>query len=94
MIKNLSYLDDKIEQMKGDKRILEVELAYLTSTERLLSLIDQKPEILNNKKLVGIKQIKTDEEFKEFSLAKAVNKPYNNSKYAKTLTNFIIENEI
>ena len=90
----MSFLDKKIENMYDDKKILEVELAYLTSTERLLALIEKKPEILNNKKVASIKQVKTEEEFENFSLSKAMNNPYNNKKYAKTLTNFIIENEI
>lgn len=94
IINSMSFLDKKIEKMYDDKKILEVELVYLTSTERLLALIEKKPEILNNKKVASIKQVKTEEEFKKFSLSKAVNKPYNNKKYAKTLTNFIIENEI
>lgn len=91
--KNMAYLDKKIEQMRDDKKILQVELTYLTSTERLLDLIEKNPNILNNKQLASIKQVKTKEEFKAFSLAKAVNNPYNNKKYAKTLTNFIIEND-
>lgn len=91
--KNMAYLDKKIEQMRDDKKILQVELTYLTSTERLLDLIEKNPDILNNKQLASIKQVKTKEEFKAFSLAKAVNNPYNNKKYAKTLTNFIIEND-
>ena len=94
IINSMSFLDKKIEKMYDDKKILEVELVYLTSTERLLALIEKKPEILNNKKVASIKQVKTEEEFKSFSLSKSVNKPYNNKKYAKTLTNFIIENEI
>ena len=94
IINSRSFLDKKIEKMYDDKKILEVELVYLTSTERLLALIEKKPEILNNKKVASIKQVKTEEEFESFSLSKAVNKPYNNKKYAKTLTNFIIENEI
>lgn len=94
IINSMSFLDKKIENMYDDKKILEVELAYLTSTERLLALIEKKPEILNNKKVASIKQVKTEEEFKNFSLSKAMNNPYNNKKYAKTLTNFIIENEI
>lgn len=94
IINSMSFLDKKIEKMYDDKKILEVELVYLTSTERLLALIEKKPEILNNKKVASIKQVKTEEEFESFSLSKAVNKPYNNKKYAKTLTNFIIENEI
>lgn len=94
IINSMSFLDKKIEKMYDDKKILEVELAYLTSTERLLALIEKKPEILNNKKVASIKQVKTEEEFKNFSLSKAMNNPYNNKKYAKTLTNFIIENEI
>ena len=94
IINSMSFLKKKIEKMYDDKKILEVELVYLTSTERLLALIEKKPEILNNKKVASIKQVKTEEEFESFSLSKAVNKPYNNKKYAKTLTNFIIENEI
>lgn len=94
IINSMSFLDKKIENMYDDKKILEVELAYLTSTERLLALIEKKPEILNNKKVANIKQVKTEEEFENFSLSKAMNNPYNNKKYAKTLTNFIIENEI
>lgn len=94
IINSMSFLDKKIENMYDDKKILEVELAYLTSTERLLALIEKKPEILNNKKVASIKQVKTEEEFENFSLSKAMNNPYNNKKYAKTLTNFIIENEI
>lgn len=94
IINSMSFLDKKIEKMYDDKKILEVELAYLTSTERLLALIEKKPEILNNKKVASIKQVKTEEEFENFSLSKAMNNPYNNKKYAKTLTNFIIENEI
>ena len=93
MTKSMAYLDKKIEQMRDDKKILQVELTYLTSTERLLDLIEKNPNILNNKQLASIKQVKTKEEFKAFSLAKAVNSPYNNKKYAKTLTNFIIEND-
>ncbi len=94
IINSMSFLDKKIEKMYDDKKILEVELVYLTSTERLLALIEKKPEILNNKKVASIKQVKTEEEFESFSLSKATNNPYNNKKYAKTLTNFIIENEI
>lgn len=94
IINSMSFLDKKIEKMYDDKKILEVELVYLTSTERLLALIEKKPEILNNKKVTSIKQVKTEEEFESFSLSKATNNPYNNKKYAKTLTNFIIENEI
>ena len=40
MINDLSYLDKEIERINDDKKILTIELTYLTSTERLLSLID------------------------------------------------------
>ena len=93
MINDLSYLDKEIERINDDKKILTIELTYLTSTERLLSLIDKNPELLNNKKIVDVKQIKTKDELKKISLSKAMKNPKKNKKYARTITD-LIQNEI
>ena len=93
IINDLSYLDKEIERINDDKKILTIELTYLTSTERLLSLIDKNPELLNNKKIVDVKQIKTKDELKKISLSKAMKNPYKNKKYARAMTD-LIQNEI
>lgn len=80
---NLTYLDKKIERLQSDKNLLTVELTYLTSTERILSLIDRNPKVLNEKVVIKVAQLKTKKELIDISLAKATNKVYKNRSIAK-----------
>ena len=43
---NLAYLDKQIEKKQEEYHILNIELCYLSSTERLLSLVNKYPSIL------------------------------------------------
>ena len=83
IMNNLVYLDNRIEKLQSDKNLLRVELTYLTSTERLLSLLEHNPKILKNKNLIKIIQVKTKEELEDISLAKSVNSSYRNKKLAQ-----------
>ena len=95
MTNDLVYLDQKIDKLKDNKNLLTIELTYLTSTERLLSLIDQNPIILNDKEIIKVKQLKTKQQLVDISLAKAKNKVYENKRLAKNKTiNDLIEHEI
>ena len=92
---SITFLDKKIERLQSNKNLLTIELTYLTSTERLLSLIDKDPKILNNKDVIKVSQLKTKKELVSISLAKAMNKAYENKKIAKNKTiNDLIESEI
>ena len=92
---SIVYLDKKIEKLQNDKKLLTIELTYLTSTERLLSLIDKNPDILSDKSVIKVSQLKTKKELVDISLAKAMNKPYENRKVAKNKSiNELIESEI
>lgn len=93
--KSLEHLDKKMEKLQSEKEILTIELTYLTSTERIMSLIEKNPNILNDKNITEVTQLKTIEEFENISLAKARNKVYENKKVAKNKTiDDIIEREI
>ena len=81
--KNISYLDEKIKKLEDNKELLTIELTYLTSTERILSLIDKNPSILNNKQIIKASQLKSKEQLVEISLAKANNRVYENRKLAE-----------
>lgn len=92
---SLSYLDKKIEKLQNEKELLTIELTYLTSTERIMALIEKNPNILNDKDVIKVAQLKTIEEFENVSLAKAKNRAYENKKIAKNQTiNDIVEREI
>ena len=92
---SIEYLDRKIEKLQNNKNLLTIELTYLTSTERLLSLIDKNPKILSDKSIIKVSQLKTEKEFVNISLAKAMDKAYKNKKIAKNkTTNNLVENEI
>ncbi len=92
---SITFLDKKIERLQSNKNLLTIELTYLTSTERLLSLIDKDPKILSNKDVIKVSQLKTKKELVSISLAKAMNKAYENKKIAKNKTiNDLIESEI
>lgn len=80
---DLNALDKKIEKLQKDKELLNIELTYLTSTERFLSLIDKNPEILNNKDVIKSSQLKTKKEFATSSLTKLQNQVYSDNKVAK-----------
>jgi len=92
---SISYLDKKIESLQSDKNLLTIELTYLTSTERLLSLIDKNPKVLNNKDVIEVSQLKTKDQLISISLAKVMNNVYENKKIAKNRTiNDLIESEL
>ncbi|MDD2840432.1 MAG: hypothetical protein PHY80_04935 [Rickettsiales bacterium] len=80
---DLVALDTRIEKLQKDKELLNIELTYLTSTERILNLIDKNPEILNDKDIIKSSQLKTTREFVALSLAKAKNQIYNDKRIAK-----------
>ena len=67
---NLKYLDNKIAKLNNEKELLGVELTYLTSTERILSIIEKDQSVLNDKDIINSKQLKTKEEFARISMAK------------------------
>ena len=92
--KNLAFLDQKIEKLQNNRELLSLELTYLTSTERLLTLIDKNPNILNNKDIIVANQLKSKKELLEISLAKANNKVYENKKVANTGINNLNAHEI
>ncbi len=81
--KDLIVLDKKIEKLQKDKALLNIELTYLTSTERILNLIDKNREILNNKDIIKVSQLKTKQEFVALSLSKAQDQNYIDKKMAK-----------
>lgn len=81
--KDLLSLNTKIEKLQKDKELLNIELTYLTSSERILNLIDKNPEILNNKDIIKSSQLKTKQEFIALSLSKSHNKDYVNKRVAK-----------
>lgn len=92
---SISYLDKKIEKLQSNRNILTIELTYLTSTERILSLIDKNPKILSDKGIINISQLKTKKELVNISLAKAMDRAYENKKIAKNKTiNDLIESEL
>lgn len=80
---DLIALDKKIEKLQKDKELLNIELTYLTSTERFLSMIDKNPEILNEKDVIESSQLKTRKEFVASSLTKLQNQVYSDNKVAK-----------
>ena len=67
---NLKFLDKKIEKLNNEKELLTIELTYLTSTERILALIEKNNHILNNKDIIASSQLKTMKEFAKMSLVK------------------------
>lgn len=81
--KDLVGLNTKIEKLQKDKELLNIELTYLTSSERILNLIDKNPEILNNKDIIKSSQLKTKQEFVALSLSKSHNQDYIDKKVAK-----------
>lgn len=75
-------IERKIEELSEVKHTLNVELTYLASTERLLNLIDKNPNILSGKNIAKPNQLKSKEEFKKSSFAKAKNNPLGLNDYA------------
>ena len=67
---NLAYLDKQIEKKQEEYHILNIELCYLSSTERLLSLVNKYPSILYNKSIAKYSQLKSKDELEKLSLAK------------------------
>ena len=93
--RDLAYLDKHIESLQDHKELLDLELTYLTSTERILSLIDKNPNILNNKKVINVAQLKSKKQLIEISLAKANNRVYENRKLAESkINNDLVEREL
>jgi len=80
---SLAYLDQQIEKLNENKNLFNIELTYLTSSERILNLIDKNPGILSNKEFINVSQLKTLSQFENISFAKAENRTYENSKVAK-----------
>jgi cell division protein FtsL len=80
--KDLVAMDTKIEQLQKDKELLNIELTYLTSTERILDLIDKNPNILNNKDVIDTSQLKTKYDFTSLSLTKLKKQIYSDKKIA------------
>ena len=81
--KKYSYLDKQIEEAIEKKNILEIDLSYLTSTERLMKLIENNPKILDKKENIKYPQIKTKKELENISYAKLINNPDKATKIAK-----------
>jgi cell division protein FtsL len=85
-----SKLDKRMKELKNEKSLLIIELTYLTSTERIFSLIDNDSKVLDNKEILKYTQIKTKDEFAKISLARLKQKE-SNSKLADT-SNAILKN--
>jgi len=81
--KDLVALDTKIEKLEKDKALLNIELTYLTSAERILNLVDKNPEILNNKDIIKSSQLKTKQEFAALSILKYQNQDYSDKRVAQ-----------
>lgn len=95
LTRDLAHLDRKIEKLRSDKELLTIELTYLTSTERLLSLIDGNPKVLNNKDIINVDQLKTKDELVDISLAKSKNIIQENRRIARSQNiNDLIEREL
>ena len=80
---DLIAVDKKIEKLKDNKKILDLELTYLKSSERILNLIEKNPSILADKDIIKSKQLKTRDQFVALSLDKSKNFTYKDSKVAK-----------
>ena len=80
---DLIAVDKKIEKLKEDKKILDLELTYLKSSERILNLIEKNPSILADKDIIKSKQLKTRDQFVALSLDKSKNFTYKDSKVAR-----------
>lgn len=80
---DLIAVDKKIEKLKDDKKILDLELTYLKSSERILNLIEKNPSILADKDIIKSKQLKTRDQFVALSLDKSKNFTYKDSKVAR-----------
>lgn len=81
--KDIAYIDDKIKKIENNKEILNIELTYLTSAERILSLIDKNETVLNDKQVIKSSQLKSKNQLIEISLAKAKSRAYENRKLAQ-----------
>ena len=80
---DLIAVDKKIEKLKDNKKILDLELTYLKSSERILNLIEKNPSILADKDIIKSKQLNTRDQFVSLSLDKSKNFTYKDSKVAK-----------
>jgi cell division protein FtsL len=49
-------LNRKIQDLSNKKELLEIELVYLTSPERLLNLIEKQPSLLQGKNMLNLEK--------------------------------------
>ncbi|MDR2527137.1 MAG: hypothetical protein LBC92_04660 [Rickettsiales bacterium] len=70
--KQIVTINKQIDLLEKKKKLLNVELSYLTSPKRLLEIIDRHPTILGDKIETRILQVQTKEHFRKFSKNKTL----------------------
>ena len=84
-------IEKKIEELKSSKHMLNIELTYLLSTERLLAIVEKNPNIIADREIIKSTQVKTKDEFRRIAFAKLKDNPIGLNDVAK---NEIFNNKI